>query len=467
MASLVAGTKYRGEFEEKLNRIIKELENNQDIILFIDEIHTMVNAGGAEGAISASDILKPYMARGKIKIIGATTTHEYSKFILKDKALARRLEVINVLEPGYEETIKILNSIKESYEKYYNVNISTDNIKTIVDCTSKYLKNSYNPDKSISMLDLLCAKKSILEYEKKDNNSINKLEIIREKKNSMVQTNNFTKALEYYNIEKKLEMEIDDNKKIELDNKEIKKFIKNHCNIHNLINLDNIQLLDKTLKERIIGQNLAINKIIRSIKNNEKPLSFLLVGPTGVGKKETVKIISDCLNRKLITIDMKEYNNQMTINKLLGGDLGFTGNSEEGEFDKIKYNPSSILLIENIEEASIQVSNLINKILDERIINNYKGEKIDFSYTYIFVTTNDNYNSRVGFIENNKSDDTLFNDFGLKVDSIIRYKSINIKMVKNYLKKKNILNYNIINQYNYKKYGLEKIDKYLKERIQI
>ncbi len=439
MASLVAGTKYRGEFEEKLNRIIRELENNPDIILFIDEIHAMVNAGGAEGAINASDILKPYMARGSIKIIGATTTNEYNKYILKDKALARRLEVINIFEPGYNETINILNGIKESYELYYNINISDNNIKTIVDYTSKYLKNSYNPDKSIAMLDLLCAKKSLIECEERNNKIINKLKQIKEEKNNMVKNNNYKKALEYYTAEKRLEKEINENNKTELSDKEIGEFIKDYCNINNSISVDKMQILEKKLKEKISGQDLAINKIIKGLKANFKSClpSFLLIGSSGVGKKETVQLISKCLNRKLVRIDMKDYSNPFSIYKLIGGEPGVLYNNDECEFDKIKYNPNSVLLIENIEEANIQIYNMIKKILEERIINNNKGDKIDFSFTYIFITTNNCSNSKIGFLNHNNIESKL-NESELKVDNIINYynyKQNGSKFIKNYLEK--------------------------------
>ena len=198
MSSLVAGTKYRGEFEEKLNKIIKEVENNPEIILFIDEIHTLSNAGGAEGAINASDILKPYLARGKIKVIGATTTNEYNKFIAKDKALSRRFDLIKINEPSIDETINILSKIKPSFEHHYNIKISEENIRQIVDLTNKYILDRFNPDKSIDLLDSVCAMKEV--KSPKEKNIIilkNKLSNIIEAKEKMVKNNNFEEALNY------------------------------------------------------------------------------------------------------------------------------------------------------------------------------------------------------------------------------------------------------------------------------
>ena len=267
MGSLVAGTKYRGEFEEKLNRIIKEVENNPNIILFIDEIHTLVNAGGAEGAINASDILKPYMARGSIKIIGATTINEYNKYILKDKALSRRMEVINILEPNVEQTINILKKIKHSYEQYYNIKLTDENIKTIVDCTSIYLKNKYNPDKSIAMLDLLCAKKSVMESFYVDNILNNRLKRIREYKNNMVERNDFGKALEWYNTEKELEVKMINNPQIKLEHNEIINFVKSHCNIKTDIGNNELNTIKRKIKEKVIGQSLALNEIFKGGRN--------------------------------------------------------------------------------------------------------------------------------------------------------------------------------------------------------
>ena len=206
MGSLVAGTKYRGEFEEKLTKVIKELESNPNIILFIDEIHTMVNAGGAEGAINASDILKPYLARGKVKIIGATTTHEYNKFILKDKALNRRFELIKICEPSILETEEILNKIKPSFEKHYNIKITSKNISDIVHLTNRYISDRRNPDKSIDILDSVCAMK---EVSNKTSNIIDsykyKKEEIIKLKEEMVKKNDFVRALEYHNEEVKID----------------------------------------------------------------------------------------------------------------------------------------------------------------------------------------------------------------------------------------------------------------------
>ena len=209
MSSLVSGTKYRGEFEEKLQKIIKEIESNPEIILFIDEMHTISNAGGAEGAINASDILKPYLARGKVKIIGATTTNEYNKFISKDKALARRFELIKINEPNEEETIEILSKIKPSFEHHYNIKISEDNIKEIVNLTNKYILDRFNPDKSIDLLDSICAMKEVESTKEKNVNLLKeKLNKVIKDKETMVKKNNFKEALNYRTIEIELNKKI-------------------------------------------------------------------------------------------------------------------------------------------------------------------------------------------------------------------------------------------------------------------
>ena len=294
MGSLVAGTKYRGEFEEKLGKVIKELENNPDIILFIDEIHTMINAGGAEGAINASDILKPYLARGKVKIIGATTTLEYNKYILKDKALSRRFELIKVLEPTLEETTIILNKIKPSFEKHYNIKITSKNIKDIVSLSDRYIIDRRNPDKAIDILDSVCAMREVASTKPLIINKYREqLEGIIAKKENMVKKNDFKKALIYHNEEIKLDKTIDNlMKKInKITKNDILNLISRKCNIPLLSKKDNYHDLEKYLLGKLIGQNDAIMRVVKNLENHDidRPLSLLFTGSTGVGKTELVK----------------------------------------------------------------------------------------------------------------------------------------------------------------------------------
>ena len=391
MSSLVAGTKYRGEFEEKLNKIIKEVENNPEIILFIDEIHTLSNAGGAEGAINASDILKPYLARGKIKVIGATTTNEYNKFIAKDKALSRRFDLIKINEPSIDETINILSKIKPSFEHHYNIKISEENIRQIVDLTNKYILDRFNPDKSIDLLDSVCAMKEV--KSPKEKNIIilkNKLSNIIEAKEKMVKNNNFEEALNYrkQEIELNEKIEKEKNSSNRITNNDIKEVMLRKSNIPNIKN--NWKDLKAYLNNEIVGQEEAINEIIASLKSKESdlPVSILLTGSTGVGKTKTVKEIATYLKMPLVRLDLSEYNEPVSINRLIGSSAGYVGYDDENIFDRIRMYPNSIVLLDELEKANSNVINLFLQVLDEGFITNAKGEKIDFKNTYIFMTSN-------------------------------------------------------------------------------
>ena len=467
MGSLVAGTKYRGEFEEKLTKVIKELENNPDIILFIDEIHTIANAGGAEGAINASDILKPYLARGKIKIIGATTTAEYNKFILKDKALNRRFEVIKVIEPTIYETEEILKRIKPSFESHYNIKITSQNITDIVKLTDKYITDRKNPDKTIDILDSVCAMKEvasdntakILEYE-------NAKKQIVTKKENMVKSHNFKKALEFSCAEVKIDKEIKKatNQALKITEKDILTLISRKCNIPILESKTNFKSLGKYLKNNLIGQDEAIDKIIDNLQNHDedKPLSLLLTGSTGVGKTETVKQISKYLNMPLLRLDMSEYNQDITINRLLGSSAGYVGYDDGAIFDKIKMEPFTCILVDELEKASPSVINLFLQILDEGFVTNAKGEKIDFKNTLIFMTSNVKGSKKIGFMDTKKNYNEFFSkEFIARFTDIIEYNDITEEMLDIYLKKNNISDKSIIKNFDISKQGFRGLKHYL------
>ena len=467
MGSLVAGTKYRGEFEEKLTKVIKELENNPDIILFIDEIHTIANAGGAEGAINASDILKPYLARGKIKIIGATTTAEYNKFILKDKALNRRFEVIKVIEPTIYETEEILKRIKSSFESHYNIKITSQNITDIVKLTDKYITDRKNPDKTIDILDSVCAMKEvasdntakILEYE-------NAKKQIVTKKENMVKSHNFKKALEFSCAEVKIDKEIKKatNQALKITEKDILTLISRKCNIPILESKTNFKSLGKYLKNNLIGQDEAIDKIIDNLQNHDedKPLSLLLTGSTGVGKTETVKQISKYLNMPLLRLDMSEYNQDITINRLLGSSAGYVGYDDGAIFDKIKMEPFTCILVDELEKASPSVINLFLQILDEGFVTNAKGEKIDFKNTLIFMTSNVKGSKKIGFMDTKKNYNEFFSkEFIARFTDIIEYNDITEEMLDIYLKKNNINDKSIIKNFDISKQGFRGLKHYL------
>lgn len=464
MGSLVAGTKYRGEFEEKLNKVIKELENNSDIILFIDEIHTIVNAGGAEGAINASDILKPYLARGKIKIIGATTTNEYNRFILKDKALTRRFELIRVLEPKIPETIDILNKVKKSFEKHYNIKISKDNIKDIVELSNKYILDRNNPDKSLDILDSVCAMKEVDSY------TINKIADLRKEKENiikeketMVKENDFKKALYFHNKELEIEDKINkiNNKSGRITKTDIMNLLLKKYNIPKL----DFNNLDKYLNKNIIGQEEAIAKIVSLIKshNSGKPLSLLITGSTGVGKTQTIKLISKYLSIPLLKLDMSEYNSDISITRLIGSPSGYIGYDDGSLFDKIKMEPFTCILVDEIEKASPKVLNLFLQILDEGIITNAKGEPINFKNTFIFATSNIKGTKKIGFMETKINYNQDFSkELLARFSDIIEYKDITIDDINIYLKMHNITDINIDN-FDYRHQGFRGLDKYIED----
>jgi len=474
MGSLVAGTKYRGEFEEKLTKIIKEIITEKNIILFIDEIHTMVNAGGAEGAINAGDILKPYLARGDIKCIGATTIEEYNKTIAKDKALERRFEYILVEEPDAEETKDILLNIKNEYEEHHHICITNENINDIVKLANKYIHNKNNPDKSIDLLDTVCAKiKNNKQNLKIVNELKQKLENIINLKEKNVLLNNFDEALKYRKEELKIKDEIAQiktKKHLKITRKDILMVIENKSNVPVLENKKDIyNKIETNLKDSILGQEKAINKILENImiklNGTNKPLSLLLLGASGVGKTESVKIISESLSRKntLIRLDMSEYNLETSVNKLIGTSAGYVGYDDECILKKVKINPYSVILVDEIEKAHPKVLNLFLQILDEGFITDSKGEKIYFDNTYIFMTSNIINSNKMGFNNsiNNNIEEILPKEIIGRFDDIITFDNITENTVKEYLNKINITDKKIIDKIikesEFNKYGLRNV----------
>ena len=468
MSSLVAGTKYRGEFEEKLNKVIKEIEENPEIILFIDEIHTMANAGGAEGAINASDILKPYLARGKVKIIGATTTNEYNKFIAKDKALSRRFEIIKINEPTIKETENILSKIRPSFEKHYNIKITEENIKNIVSLTDRYVLDRFNPDKSIDLLDSVCAMKEVESTKEKDISKLkDKLLNIVKKKENMVKKNNFDEALKYRSMEIKLQEKIDkeENTPNKITAKDIKEMLERKNNI--LFIENDFENLENYLLDNIIGQNNVVREIINALKQKEEdlPISILLTGSTGVGKTKTVKEIAKYLDIPLIRLDLSEYNESVSITRLIGASAGYVGYDDENIFEKVRMNPHSIILLDELEKAHPNVINLFLQILDEGYVTNSKGEKIDFKNTYIFMTSNAMINQKIGFMKGKSNyQDSFSKEFLARITAKINYNNITEEMIKEYLDKKGIEDYSLVKDFDYENQGFRGLDKYLKTK---
>lgn len=476
LSSVISGTKYRGEFEEKLNKIIKELEISQNIILFIDEVHTLIGAGGAEGAIDASNILKPVLARGKIKCIGATTLVEYSKYIEKDKALDRRFQKVIINEPSTEETKNILIKIKRDYEKFHNVKISNEIIENIVEYSKRYINDRNEPDKSIDVLDEVCARTNV----NITNNEFNILKKkIKEKikeKNKYIKLNDFKKA----SLIKEEENKLKENLYI-LKSKLNKKMVnidtvisviesKSNMKIYSQKDEDFYNLFSKELKNKIIGQDKVINELIKITKiienkKDKKPISILFNGNTGVGKTELAKEFAKIKNLNLIRLDMSEYKSEMSINRILGTPQGYIGYDDiNTTFESIKTKPNSIILLDEIEKAHPSVINLFLSILDEGEIKNSKGELLKFYNSIFILTTNYlNKENNIGFTkkELNIDFDNFSKEFLNRISYTITFNNLTKENIKKIIKKE--LN-EINNSYNLNhKFSKEDIDSILEE----
>ena len=475
MGSLVSGTKYRGEFEEKLTKIIKELESDNKIILFIDEIHSMVNAGGAEGAITAGDIFKPALARGKIKCIGATTNYEYNKYFSNDKALMRRFEVVNVSEPNKEETREILLKVKGEYERHHNVIINNSIIDKVIEYTDKFITNKKNPDKAIDFLDSVCSKvKADNNYCLEKRNLYNKLEKLKIEKELCVKKNDYDMALKIYSDEIKINKElkqVSKNKKLIIKENDIIKVLENKTNM--IFNKDKLNCLNdikEKISDKLYGVEKYSNEIISLINdkllNKEGFLKIYLEGEAYLGKSSLVKIIAEnFLKCNFLRIDLNEYRREYDINKLIGTTQGYVGYSDEHLFSKLKNNNFSIILFDNYNAAHNNIKELIKEILKEKYITDNRGEKIYFNNTFIFIT-NDIYKcSKVGF--NNNIKDLEQDELYDLVDSYISFDKLTREVLNNYLDKLNVRDKNkIINNSNYERFNYKNIERLIRnERL--
>ena len=438
--SLISGTRYRGDFEERLNKIIKEAVNNKNIILFIDEIHTIVNCGGAEGAIDAANILKPYLARGDIKIIGATTNKEYKNTIYKDKALDRRFQTLYIEEPDLKDTIYILNSVKSDYEKHHNVIITSENIEDIVMYSDKYIFNKFNPDKALDILDLVCAHAKMTRP-----NNKNALSVLEKKKEKLLLQKKYNAVLE---LELKIHSLKENNDKIEITREDILKVIEYKTNMPVLDNFNkNLNNLKDLLLKKIYGQNEAVEKIVDLLKekyliDNRNPLSITLVGPSGCGKTFITKEIASILfgEKHFLHLNMKEFASDFAVSKLLGTSQGYIGYDDECILSKIKDYPYSIILLDDIEKASNKVKDIFEKIIEEGYVTTNKGETIHFENTTIIATSCKKVKNKVGFKTTNikETKSTLFGDniiYLNKIDKVsakkyIKRESNNLKLTK-------------------------------------
>jgi len=444
IASVIAGTKYRGEFEEKLSNIIKELENADNLILFIDEIHTIVGAGGAEGAIDASNILKPALARGKIKCIGATTNAEFKTSIETDKALERRFQKVYVNEPNDEETKIILRKIKKDYETYHNVIIPDKILNSIINLSKKYIVDRNEPDKSIDILDEVCASTSIIEKTNEFKKIKSKIEKLNKEKNIYLLNNDILNASltkqKINELQKKLEKTKILNNKNKVTSQILKKVLETKTNsiIFELEDKKYLNELNAYLKDNIIGQNEAINKLTDitskyTEKYNSKPYSVLLKGPKGVGKTLLITKYAKFLKYNLLTLNMNEYISEISTNKLIGSPAGYVGYNEKNTvFESIKNFPLSIILIDNYENAHKEVFNIINNILETGELKLSNNTKINFKNTLFIFTTNEiNEKNSIGFIKEKENQTKSF------CTSMIRLNELSEENIKEIIKKEN------------------------------
>ncbi len=421
MATLVAGTKYRGEFEERMRKILKEIEENDDIILFIDEIHTLVGAGGAEGAIDASNILKPALARGTLHLIGATTMEEYKKFIESDSALERRFQKVYVEEPSVEETIHILTKIKPIYEKYHCVTLPDTCIRDIVKLSREYIYDRYEPDKSIDILDEVCARVKLKESKelKKYNEMHKKLQKIIEDKKEAIVSQDFKRASKLKSKENEimndlntLELSLYKKEKKTVTKEDLAEVIhhKTKIPVYEILkeNKKMIEHIESTLSNRILGEEEAIQSLIHIAKKiklgfaeNKKSYSILFCGSTGVGKTCLARTFGELLVGKenVIKLDMSEYSESHSVSKLVGAPPGYVGyQDQKNVFEEIRNHPHSVLILDEIEKAHPDVLNLFLQILEDHQIKDSRGRVIRFDHTMILMTSNIGFHeTHVGF----------------------------------------------------------------------
>lgn len=416
LASLVAGTKYRGQFEERMKAVMNELEKNDDIILFIDEIHTIVGAGGATGSLDASNMFKPALARGEIQCIGATTLDEYRQYIEKDGALERRFQKVIVEPTSVEETIEILNNIKSKYEEHHNVDYTDEAIEACVKLTNRYMTERFLPDKAIDALDEAGSRvhitnidvpKQILELEQQ-------LEKVKETKNSVVKKQKYEEAAKLRDDEKRLEKELASaQEKWEEETKQHREVVTDD-NVADVISmmtgipvnkiaqteLNKLAQLPELIKGKVIGQDTAVAKVVKAIQRNRaglkdpnKPIgSFIFLGQTGVGKTQLAKVLAHELfdsNEALVRIDMSEYMEKFAVSRLIGAPPGYVGYEEGGQLtEKIRRKPYAVVLLDEIEKAHPDVFNMLLQVLDDGYLTDSLGRKIDFRNTIIIMTSN-------------------------------------------------------------------------------
>ena len=416
LAALVAGTKYRGQFEERMKAIMNELEKNRDVILFIDEIHTIVGAGGASGSLDASNIFKPALARGELQCIGASTLDEYRMYIEKDGALDRRFQKVMVDPPTVDETIQILNNIKTKYEEFHNVEYANDAVDACVKLSDRYITDRLLPDKAIDVMDEVGARvhlkninvpQEILDLEKK-------IEDIKQEKNKVVKSQRFEEAASLRDTEKRLGEELEKAKGIWEEESKHKRYPISEEDIAEVVSMmtgipvrrmvqaesDKLRRMADDLRGAVVGQEEAIDKVVKAIQRNrvglkdpKKPIgTFIFLGPTGVGKTELARALSRYMfdsEEALVRIDMSEYMEKFTVSRLIGAPPGYVGYEEGGQLtERVRRKPYSVILLDEIEKAHPDIYNILLQVLDDGQLTDGLGRKVDFKNTLIIMTSN-------------------------------------------------------------------------------
>lgn len=418
MGSLVAGTKYRGEFEDRLKKIIEEIREDGNVILFIDEMHTLIGAGGAEGAIDASNILKPALARGEVQVIGATTLNEYQKYVEADAALERRFASVTINEPTPEVALTILKGLRPKYEKHHQLQITDGALESAVKLSKRYIASRFLPDKAIDLMDEAAARVRINNAQKVDKVSAikKKLSELSQEKTEALLKEDFEKAAEIRNeelkIQEKLEKQIQrdkdeedsNNYRVKVTAEDIAEVVSEWTGVPvtqiNRSEGDRLIRLEKILHNRVIGQDEAVKTVSKAIrrarsglKDPTRPIgSFMFLGPTGVGKTELAKALAEAMfgsEDSIIRIDMSEYMEKYTTSRLIGSPPGYVGYDEGGQLtEKVRNNPYSVVLLDEVEKAHNDVFNILLQVLDDGFLTDSKGRKVDFRNTIIIMTSN-------------------------------------------------------------------------------
>ncbi len=416
MAGMVAGSKYRGEFEERIKKVIQEVVNSHNVLLFIDELHTIIGAGGAEGAMDASNILKPSLSRGEIQLIGATTIEEYRKYIEKDPALERRFQPVMVEEPGEEDTLEILKGIRPYYEQHHGVKISDEALESAVRLSKRYVNDRFLPDKAIDLMDEAASRKQLRSYQAfgQMEKLQQKLEQMQQEKEEWIVRGDFERASELQSEQQQYEKELQKEQKKQEKKRFGKKMTVTEEDVADVVAVwtkipvsrltekESARLLklEDTLHKRVVGQDEAVTAVAKAIKRGrvglkdpKRPIgSFLFLGPTGVGKTELSKVLAETVfgsENAMIRVDMSEYMEKHSVSRLVGSPPGYVGYEEGGQLsEKVRRNPYAVLLFDEIEKAHPDVFNILLQVLDDGHITDSQGRQVDFKNTILIMTSN-------------------------------------------------------------------------------